>query len=195
MTHLYLTAKLVDTYSLFVFRQYHDLTPPRPSSIQSIDIHIYTKPSPVTHMPLTLPQLTSTFKLRVEIEIWEPELDNWEFFGELVSKLVLPFLFVSRNATTGLFCFSLPRQRVHLFFSNGPSSGVPWGGVPRWKPIVLLFQIYWFISPIRQRKYFNLCWFIWVWGPRLCGLETQQVPKINTEMEMSRHREQNLQRL
>ena len=44
-------------------------------------------------------------------------------------------------------------------------------------------------AQIRQRKYFNLCWFIWESGPAPAagGDETQQVPKINTEMEMSRH--------
>ena len=92
-------------------------------------------------------------------------------------------------------CFVfLHRGSDHLCFSNGPSSGVPSsqdGNCER-----SCFKIYWFIFSIRQRKYFNLCWFIWVRDPpEWPGEQTQQVPEINTEVEMSRqHQERDLQR-
>ena len=87
-------------------------------------------------------------------------------------RLVIPFQYLSPEMRQQVFFVFLHRGSVHLFVSNGPSSGVPWdAGVPRWKPLVLLFQNYWFISQIRQRKYFNLSWFICESEARLSGLE------------------------
>ena len=124
----------------------------------------YTKPSPVTQ--LLRPQLTSTFKLRLNLSL---AIKNFE---ELFMRLVLPFQYLSPEMRQQVFFVFLHRGSVHLFVSNGPSSGVPWdAGVPRWKPLVLLFQNYWFISQIRQRKYFNLSWFICESEARLSGLE------------------------
>ena len=59
----------------------------------------------------------------------------------------------------------LHRGRVHLCFSNGPSSG-PWHGDENQTlmPCVVSKSIDLF-PQIRQRKYFNLCWFIWESGP------------------------------
>lgn len=83
----------------------------------------------------------------------------------------------------------LHRGRVHLCFSNGPSSG-PWhGDEDPALPCVVSKSIDLF-PQIRQRKYFNLCWFIWESGPPAGRWDSTSSKNQYREMEMSRHREE-----